>query len=366
MSKHDHLFDEEHIEPQPQNDGEKKFNGNGADGEAEDGLGEWDAGDDLELPPPRGWLLGNIFAREFLSCLLADGGVGKTATRYVEFISLASDKELTGEHIFQRCRVLVLSFEDGSKELRRRIRAAMKHHNVSHADVKGWLFLAALGRKDGKIMEYNSDGRPVAGRLIEKIERVIVKRQIDLVALDPFVKTHGLEENSNTAMDQVAQALTDLATKHNIAVDLSHHTRKGTAEPGNADSGRGASATKDAGRLVYSLTRMTSEEAQLFGISEEQRPFYLRMDNAKVNILPPSTAAKWFRLVSVPLGNCTALYPNGDDVQTVERWTPPSIWRTSVSSPSTGFSTTLMPVCPTVTATAPPAVQRTAPHGRWW
>jgi hypothetical protein len=203
----------------------------------------------------------------------------------------------------------------------------MRHHNVSHADVKGWLFLAALGRKDGKIMEYGGDGRPVAGRLIEKIERVLVERKIDLVALDPFVKTHTLEENSNTAMDQVAQALTDLTIKHNIAIDLSHHTRKGTADPGNADSGRGASATKDAGRLVKTLTRMTPEEARLFGISEEQRPFYLRMDNAKVNITPPATAAKWLRLVSVPLGNCTDLYPNGDEVQTVERWTPPSVWK---------------------------------------
>jgi hypothetical protein len=26
------------------------------------GLREWDAGDDVEIPPPRGWLLGNSFA----------------------------------------------------------------------------------------------------------------------------------------------------------------------------------------------------------------------------------------------------------------------------------------------------------------
>jgi AAA domain len=45
------------------------------------GLGEWDAGDDTEAPPPRAWLLGNIFCRMFLSSLLGDGGVGKTAAR---------------------------------------------------------------------------------------------------------------------------------------------------------------------------------------------------------------------------------------------------------------------------------------------
>ena len=36
-----------------------------------------DAGNDLELPPPRAWLLGNVFCREFLSSLFGDGGIGK-------------------------------------------------------------------------------------------------------------------------------------------------------------------------------------------------------------------------------------------------------------------------------------------------
>ena len=42
-------------------------------------LGEWDAGDDDTIPPPRGWLLGTSFCRGFASSLLGDGGVGKTA-----------------------------------------------------------------------------------------------------------------------------------------------------------------------------------------------------------------------------------------------------------------------------------------------
>src|SRR5215216_3147130 len=76
------------------------------------GLGEWDAGDDTGLPPPRGWLLGNIFCRGFLSSLLGDGAVGKTALRYAQYLSLATGRALTGEHVFQRCRVLIVSLED--------------------------------------------------------------------------------------------------------------------------------------------------------------------------------------------------------------------------------------------------------------
>src|SRR5882672_1473101 len=66
-------------------------------------LGEWDAGADIEVPQPRGWLLGNVFCRRFVSSLIADGGVGKTTLRTVQLLSLAIGRSLTGEHVFQRC-----------------------------------------------------------------------------------------------------------------------------------------------------------------------------------------------------------------------------------------------------------------------
>ena len=74
----------------------------------------WDAGDDdyTTTIPPRGWLLGNTFCRQFLSSLIADGGVGKTALKVAQLLSLAANRKLTDEHIFQRCRVLLVFLED--------------------------------------------------------------------------------------------------------------------------------------------------------------------------------------------------------------------------------------------------------------
>src|SRR5262245_47824676 len=108
-------------------------------------LGEWDAGEDTELPPPRGWLLGSVFARKFMSSLLADGGVGKTAVRLAQLLSLALGRSLTGEHVFQRCRVLVISLEDDAHELKRRLLALLLHYGITRAELKGWLFLSAPG-----------------------------------------------------------------------------------------------------------------------------------------------------------------------------------------------------------------------------
>ncbi len=293
---------------------------------ASDLLGELDAGDDDAPIPPRGWLLGTVFCRCFVSSVLAGGGEGKTAVRTAQALALATGRPITGEHVFQRCRVLIVSLEDDMDELRRRVRAARLHHGISQDDVRGWLFLATPDAAAGKIMVADETGQAVRSKLADTIENCITRRAIDIAILDPFVKSHAVEENNNVAMDAVVGLLADMAAKHNIAIDVPHHTRKGASNPGNADAGRGASAMKDAARLVYTLARMTPEEAQTLGIAEKDRRYLIRMDSGKVNIAPPLEEAKWFRLVGVPLGNATDLYPAGDEVQTVEVWTPPDAW----------------------------------------
>jgi hypothetical protein len=287
-------------------------------------LGIWDAGDDHDTPPPRGWLLGAIFCRQFMSSLLADGGVGKTAVRLVQLISLAIGRSLTGEHVFQRCRVLILSLEDSRDELRRRVKAVLRHFNLSPADVKGFLF---LGAPKGIRLAEMKDNSPVIGPLKVYLENAIRTHRLDIISLDPFVKTHALPENSNDAIDWVCTIAAEMAIEHDIAFDSPHHTSKGlNATPGDANRGRGATAQKDAGRLVYTLTPMSTEEAKEFSVPEAERRSLIRMDNAKVNIAPPSTEAKWFRLVSVPLDNATPQYPKGDHIQVAEPWTPPKTW----------------------------------------
>jgi hypothetical protein len=165
-------------------------------------------------------------------------------------------------------------------------------------------------------------GQTVRGKLAASIEATIIRRKIDLVAIDPFVKSHAVPENDNSIVDDVMQVLTDLAAKHNIAIDTPHHTAKGTgqAEPGNASRGRGASAMVNAGRLVLTLTTMSADEAKTFGIAETERKQYARVDNAKVNITKSGGSARWFHIIGVRLGNTTDLYPNGDEVQTVVPW----------------------------------------------
>jgi hypothetical protein len=105
-----------------------------------------------------------------------------------------------------------------------------------------------------------------------------------------------------------------------------HHAKNGSIMPGDADSGRGGSAIRDAGRLVHTLAAMGEDEARTFEIPQAERHSYVRLDKAKINLATKSANAKWFKLVGVRLRNGTTDYPNGDEVQTVVPWSPPDTW----------------------------------------
>lgn len=286
----------------------------------------WDAGDDDEPIPPRAFLLGTQLARDFLSGITSPGGVGKTALRMVQYLSLATGRSLSGDHVFRRGRVLVVSLEDSRDELRRRLKAAMLHHNVSNDEIRGHLILwTPKGLRLAEVGD--SDRRVRSGELEVQLRALVEKYQIDLISLDPFVKAHGVEENDNGAIDAVCSLLAKLAVEMHCAIDLVHHDGKGVADPGNPNRARGASAWRDAARLVYTLTPMGAEEAAEFGVSDADRRSLVRLDSAKLNIAPPAVDARWFKLIGVKLGNGTLDYPNGDEVQTVEPWQPPDFWQ---------------------------------------
>src|SRR5262249_51155349 len=159
-----------------------------------------------------------------------------------------------------------------------------------------------------------------------KTETGINRRKPDIISLDPFVKTHALEENDSGDMDFVCDLLARLAIEFNIAVDSPHHVHKGQIEPGNADAGRGASGIKDAGRLIFTLVAMSEKEAEDFNIDPADRGAYIRLDPGKTNIAQRAGKAIWFKIDARNIGNGTAEYPNGDNVQVVKPWTPPDTW----------------------------------------
>lgn len=133
--------------------------------DAADGdLGEWDFGAakiKAEELPPRGWLLGDWMCRQFVSSLLGDGNVGKTANRIACALALCTGrKDILDIKVFEPCIVLLLVFEDGEAELKRRIMAATLCHRGSDADIAGQLFVAVQvsGDTGRRICRGTADG----------------------------------------------------------------------------------------------------------------------------------------------------------------------------------------------------------------
>jgi AAA domain len=150
----------------------------------------------------------------------------------------------------------------------------------------------------------------------------IKRLEIDVMIVDPFVRSHELTENDNNHMDFAAALWAKIAHDTNCAILLLHHTRKG-AVSGDMDSLRGGSAAASAARRVITIRTMTAEEAVKLGVNPDECRHYFCIDDAKSNLAPMATKASWFRMVSIPLANGTPDYPHGDNVQAVEPWTPP-------------------------------------------
>lgn len=272
---------------------------------------------------PRQWLYGTQLIRGFVSVLVAPGGTGKSAYAMALGISLAARRSFLGDHIFSQVNVAVINLDDPMDELERRVAAVMLAHNIRRADLEGRLFLedcdghgltlAAPAKDDNGFYVANPDEAALVA--------LIREHDIGLIVCDPFAESHTLEENSNPQMIAAAAVWRRIARATNCAVLLVHHVRKGDAS--GIDAARGAKALTDSARVGLLMTTMSAAEAEEFGIQEDDRLAYIRLDDAKRNMAPASKA-KWFYLRSVQLGNTfDPLYPNGDSVGAIVAWQPP-------------------------------------------
>jgi hypothetical protein len=267
--------------------------------------------------PPRRFIYGKHYVRQYLTCTVANSGVGKTTLGIVEALAMATGRSLLGITPTERARVWIWNGEDPSEELARRIIGAMIHYNIKSEDVADFLF-ADSGRGMPIVMATQTrvGSATIAMPVKDAMIATIKENKLDVLIIDPFVKSHRVSENDNVSMDAVATQWAEIADQTGCAIELLHHTRKtGSAEITIEDS-RGASALIGASRSARVLNKMTKQEAKDAGIDAATTWRYFRVDNGKASMTPPPEKSKWYRLASVELGNC-------DDVGTAVTWTWP-------------------------------------------
>lgn len=267
------------------------------------------------VPNPRKIIYAG-YMKGFVTGVAAAGGTGKTSLVDVEIASLAIGKDLLDERKPIKAgpqRVLAMSLEDPADEYQRRVEALQRHYRLSEAELalfhENVTTIMGLGHKQ-KLAYRVGEGNKVNEDAVNALKRLIRDRQIDVVTVDPLISAHRVAEDTG-GLELVGEILRDIARDCDVAVQFSHHNRKG--EGASVDDMRGAAALRDLARKIRMLTRMTESEAKALGIPNDERVSYFGAFNGKSNLEAPGSGKHWYRMVSVDLDNADQSY-NSDSI----------------------------------------------------
>jgi len=273
--------------------------------------------------PRRPWVVAGYLLRRAVTVISGPGSAGKSSLMVAWSAALATNRRFGRVVAAEKrpLKVAVYNVEDDLHEQRRRYSAMCRQLEVSIPELMRNLYLI-LPQAAGTLFHRTPDGMLLNTQAMEQIEQFAEEWQPDLMLFDPFVELHEAEENDNTAVREVVARFRRLADRHNMAVGVLHHARKGLITPGDPDSLRGASAIVGTARVVLTVTTMTDEEATELGIPLEHRRDYFRLDDAKKNY-SRITDAEWFERLEYRLDNGDdETGEAGDLVAVPYPWTP--------------------------------------------
>jgi hypothetical protein len=274
--------------------------------------------------PHRRWLYGVDLVRGDITLIGSPGGAGKTSLAIGMAVAIGTGRRLLEEKIFggEGLKVLYINAEDSSVEMKRRLWAFCRKHNVAEQDLAR---LYVAGTEDPRVQRLSflrtTDKSTTVDQVgFKQLEDLLDTLQPDLVVLDPLVSLCGGGNiNDNAAMSLVMRDIKRLAIKHDCAVLIIHHTKKG-GDLTNAEAISGASAIVNLARHAIMTVTMTKEEAGKAGVLPSERYRYFKAIDAKSNLAPRSGDSPWYELCSEELPNAEPpIYPHGDRVQAVVR-----------------------------------------------
>jgi hypothetical protein len=136
-------------------------------------------------------------------------------------------------------------------------------------------------------------------------------REVGFLVLDPLLGIHNVNENDNTDMKFVYSILEHIAEEANVSILVNHHTPKGSQNndnrAGDPSISRGAGAIITSSRIALTLTTADDRDRLHFGIPEQDRFKYVRLDDAKGNYSMKSGISTWFARTGVTLLNGDAV-----------------------------------------------------------
>lgn len=259
----------------------------------------------IDAIPKRAWIAHRLLMRDEATVLAGPGGVGKSGFSIALAAHGALGKSFAGYDIPRPFKTIVYNLEDSRHEMEARLYATCATYGFDPRDVENSVLLWPGRELRFRLM--NRD-HTFATADIKEIARLAKQEDFDTVILDPLVSLHHEEENDNTAMGEVMDAVNGLARMAGVAVLALHHTPKAVRQAGSSDAVRGAGNIVNAVRIASTIYAADEADALVYGFGEGYRGRYVRIDDAKQNAAPMTTKPAWLEKWSYPL-------PNGDTVQ---------------------------------------------------
>jgi Bifunctional DNA primase/polymerase, N-terminal/AAA domain len=280
----------------------------------------WHPMDPTKLPR-RDFVYDQHLVRKYVSVTVSPGGLGKTSLTIAEAMAMVSGRPLLGAPVAAPLRVWLFNAEDPRDEMDRRLMAAYLHYKLKPEDIGDRLYLDT-GREQDLVLaiEDKKSGFKIIVPVVDSIIAEIRAHRIDVMVIDPFVSTHGVNENDNGAIDRVAKLWGRIADETNCAIEIIHHVKKTEGRANTVDDSRGAGALLAAARSGRVLNRMSEDQASEAGVPVAERFHYFSDSRDKANMAPMNGQGRWRHLVSVPLGNTEGLMKPQDHVGVVTEW----------------------------------------------
>lgn len=232
--------------------------------------------------PPLDFVLPGLLPGTF-GLLVAPGGTGKSNLALEIAVSVALGRPIAGGLFPRGCpgKVVFLAGEENDRLLAERIRPMLQISQHATPILDKNLVLLPMSGESCVLVE---DGRPTS--LYDELKALCNGAR--LVIIDPLRRTHNGDENSSSDMTSFVVMMEELAKAAGAAVLGVHHANRASAgDVSSQNAARGSSALVDGARWQLNLSRMDEKSAAANMVSEAERPFYLAVDFAKANYLPP-------------------------------------------------------------------------------
>lgn len=195
---------------------------------------------------PLPWIVQGFLMRGEATMLAGPGGVGKSGFSVLLAALGAVGREFAGCAVPAPFRTILYNLEDGFEIADARLHRTAERAGLDLPTV--WDNVLPWDGRELRLRLMNRDHTPAVAD-IQELAKVLRHEHVDVLVLDPHRSLHHEEENDNTGMGEVMDALNMLARLANVAVLAVHHTSQ-SGKAGDVSAVRGATSVPNGVRLV--------------------------------------------------------------------------------------------------------------------